>query len=163
MLSWRLAALCTAWSTCEQCVKERSKTIVQGGVSRECLVILLNIATGHDPREAFTHLLQAAAGDSIYLCASSHPDLRTASLIASSTRAKEKTLTIRSILLPTDVTLRNAIFHTKQCLRPCAHTPSADPRAPLELRDRFPSPQKRSGHETNSYMPRVLHFSDFHN
>ena len=100
MLSWQLATLCMAWSTCEQCVEERLKTIVQGGVSRECLVVLLNIAAQH-PCKAYTHLLQAAASDSIYLCASTHPDLRTASLITSSTQVKGKeTLTIRSICCP---------------------------------------------------------------
>ena len=35
--SWRPAMLYMARSTCEQCVEERWKIIVQGGVSRECL------------------------------------------------------------------------------------------------------------------------------
>ena len=53
-------------------------------------------------------------------------------------------------LLPTDVTLRNAIFCTKECLTACAHIPSADLRSPhLNYQTISPSPQKRSGHETD--------------
>ena len=64
---------------------------------RRSIAALLDIAARHDPREAHTHLLQAANGCSLYtnLCASTHPDLRTASITASS--AKAQTLTIRSI------------------------------------------------------------------
>ena len=45
-------------------MEERSKIILQGGVSRECLVLLLDIVARHDPHEAHTHLLQVAADDS---------------------------------------------------------------------------------------------------
>ena len=49
-------------------------------------------------------------------------------------------------LSPTDVTLRNAIFHTKQCLIGCAHIPSADPCAPhSNYQTVFHSPKNNLG------------------
>ena len=73
-----------------QCVEVQLKIIVQGRISSEYLAVFLDIAAQQDPCEAHTHLFQAAAGDCIYLCASSHPDLFTASLIALSTPPRQR-------------------------------------------------------------------------
>ena len=114
-----------------------------------CLVLLLDIAAGHDPHEAHTHLLQAAAGDStISVQAPTRISAQPASSLVHTCKANDPHNTLH--LSPTDVTLRNAIFHTKQYLIACAHIPSADPRAPhSNYQTVFPSPQKRCGHETS--------------
>ena len=78
-----------------KCVEERSKIIMQGGVLRECLSVLLGIAARHDQCEA--HVLQVASGESTYHCASTHSNLCTANLTALSTPVKTKTLPIPSV------------------------------------------------------------------
>ena len=134
-----------AWNTCEQCVKERSKIIVQGGISRECL---LDIAAQHDRTKLILICCRQllVKGPSLCKHPPEFPHSQPHSLFNT---GKANDPHNRLHLSPTDVTLRNAIFRTKQCLIACANIPSADPHTPhLNYQTVFPSPQKWSGHET---------------
>ena len=124
------------------------------------VAVLLDMAAQHDLCEA---LLQVAAGGSTYNpCGSTRPNIHTASLTASSTRAKAKTLTIRSTpfvaqrhdIFPHKTMpnwLHSHYFHRLICLHPIRTIP-----------DRFPLPPK-TGHKTNmmlgSLMLNILYYS----